>query len=163
MVMSCLTVENFMNERPKKGNYQKSLGLFELVSLAIGGTIGSGIFIVPGIVSGIAGPSSIIAWIFALTSASCVAHSLARASYKYPSTGAFYSIFFNDLWKKGIINTCFFVSVFISSWNCCNRRWNRAILIYFWNRIQPLYCSVNRGYCHCIFLCYQYERSSYVW
>lgn len=100
--MCCRTVENCMNEIRKKvkGNYQKSLGLFELVSLAIGGTIGSGIFIVPGIVAGIAGPSSIIAWIFALISASCVAHSLARASYKYPSTGAFYSIFSTTFGKK---------------------------------------------------------------
>jgi amino acid transporter len=40
-----------------------------------------------------AGPSSIIAWLFALASASCVAYSLAKAAYKYPSTGAFYSIF----------------------------------------------------------------------
>lgn len=89
-----------MNEIPEKTGYKKSLGLFELVSLGIGGTIGSGIFIVPGIVAGIAGPSSIIAWIFALTSASCVAYSLARASYKYPSTGVFYSIFSTTVGKK---------------------------------------------------------------
>jgi amino acid transporter len=99
-----------MNEIPEKTGYKKSLGLFELVSLGIGGTIGSGIFIVPGIVAGIAGPSSIIAWIFALTSASCVAYSLARA----------------------IIYTCLLVSVFSSSWNCCNCRWNRTILRFFW-------------------------------
>lgn len=41
-------------------SYRKSLSLFELVSLGLGGTIGSGIFIVPGIAAGIAGPSSII-------------------------------------------------------------------------------------------------------
>jgi amino acid transporter len=34
--------------------YKKSLGLFELVSPGIGGTIGSGIFVVPGIAAGIA-------------------------------------------------------------------------------------------------------------
>jgi amino acid transporter len=59
-----------MNGGQKKRSYKTSLGLLELVSLGIGGTIGSGIFIVPGIVAGIAGPSSIIAWFFALTSAS---------------------------------------------------------------------------------------------
>ncbi len=89
-----------MNEIPEKTGYKKSLGLFELVSLGLGGTIGSGIFIVPGIVAGIAGPSSIIAWMFALTSASRVAYSLARASYKYPSTGIFYSIFSTTFGSK---------------------------------------------------------------
>lgn len=43
----------------ERKSYRKSLGLFELVSLGLGGTIGSGIFIVPGIAAGIAGPSSI--------------------------------------------------------------------------------------------------------
>ncbi len=73
--------------------YKKSLGLFELVSLGIGGTIGSGIFVVPGIAAGIAGPSSLIAWLIAAISASCVMLSLAWTSSRYPSTGAFYSIF----------------------------------------------------------------------
>ncbi len=48
-----------------KRSYRKSLGLFELVGFGLGGTIRSGIFIVPGIAAGIAGPSSILAWIFA--------------------------------------------------------------------------------------------------
>ncbi|HEY6589073.1 MAG TPA: hypothetical protein VIY98_12335 [Nitrososphaeraceae archaeon] len=45
--------------------YRKTIGLFDLVSLGLGGTIGSGIFIVPGIAAGISGSSSIIAWILA--------------------------------------------------------------------------------------------------
>ena len=44
-----------------KKSYKKSLGLYELVSLGVGGTIGSGIFVVPGIAAGIAGPSSLFA------------------------------------------------------------------------------------------------------
>jgi amino acid transporter len=76
-----------------KRSYRKSLGLFELVGFGLGGTVGSGIFIVPGIAASIAGPSSIIAWIFACASAACVMYSLAKTCSKYPSTGAFYSIF----------------------------------------------------------------------
>ncbi len=76
-----------------KRSYRKSLGLFELVGFGLGGTIGSGIFIVPSIAAGIGGPSSILAWIFACTSASCIMYALAKTSSKYPSTGAFYSIF----------------------------------------------------------------------
>jgi amino acid transporter len=73
--------------------YRKNLGLVGLVSFGVGGTIGSGIFIVPAIAAGIAGPSSLLSWIIVAISASCVMLSLAWASSKYPSTGAFYSIF----------------------------------------------------------------------
>ncbi|MCZ7394487.1 MAG: APC family permease [Candidatus Methanoperedens sp.] len=73
--------------------YRKNLGLAELVSFGVGGTIGSGIFVVPGIAAGLAGPSSLLAWLMVAISASCVMLSLAWASSKYPSTGAFYSIF----------------------------------------------------------------------
>ncbi len=73
--------------------YRKNLGLAELVSFGVGGTIGSGIFVVPGIAAGLAGPSSLLAWLIVAVSASCVMLSLAWASSKYPSTGAFYSIF----------------------------------------------------------------------
>ncbi len=77
----------------EKKNYKKSLGLFELVSLGVGGTIGSGIFVVPGISAGIAGPSSLFAWLIVAISAFTVMFSLAWASSKYPSTGAFWPIF----------------------------------------------------------------------
>jgi len=83
----------------RKG-YRKSIGLFDLVSFGLGGTIGSGIFIVPGIAAGIAGSSSIIAWLFASLSASCVMYSLAKTSYKYPARGAFYHLFSKVFGKR---------------------------------------------------------------
>ncbi len=73
--------------------YRKNLGLAELVSFGVGGTIGSGIFVVPGIAAGLAGPSSLLAWLIVAVSAGCVMLSLAWTSSRYPSTGAFYSIF----------------------------------------------------------------------
>lgn len=76
----------------EKKRYKRSLGLFELVSLGVGGTIGSGIFVVPGIAAGIAGPSSLLAWLLVAISATAVMFSFAWASSRYPSTGAFYSI-----------------------------------------------------------------------
>jgi amino acid transporter len=73
--------------------YRKSLGLVELVSLGIGGTIGSGIFVVPGIAAGIAGPASLLAWAAVALSASCVALSLAWIQARSTSGTPFLSIF----------------------------------------------------------------------
>jgi amino acid transporter len=73
--------------------YRKSLGLVELVSLGVGGTIGSGIFVVPGIAAGIAGPSSILAWAVVALSACCVALSLAWIQARSASGTTFTAIF----------------------------------------------------------------------
>ena len=54
------------------GTYRRSLGLVELVSLGVGGTIGSGIFVVPGVAAKLSGPGSLIAWVIVALSASCV-------------------------------------------------------------------------------------------
>jgi amino acid transporter len=73
--------------------YRRSLGLVELVSLGVGGTIGSGIFVVPGIAAGIAGPSSLHAWVIVALSACCVALSLAWIQTRSPSGTPFTEIF----------------------------------------------------------------------
>jgi amino acid transporter len=90
----------------RKG-YRKSIGLADLVSLGLGGTIGSGIFIVPGIAVGIAGSSSIIAWLFASLSVSCVMYSLAKASSRYLATGAFFYLFAKVFGKRISISLVF--------------------------------------------------------
>jgi amino acid transporter len=85
-----IPMEHAVEEKPA---YRKSLGLVELVSLGVGGTIGSGIFVVPGIAAGIAGPYSLIAWVAVAVSASCVALSLAWIQDRSPSGIPFLSIF----------------------------------------------------------------------
>jgi amino acid transporter len=73
--------------------YKRSLGLFELVSLGVGGTIGSGIFVVPGIAARLTGPWSLLAWVIVAVSASCVLLSLATVSSRFTSSNSFYSLF----------------------------------------------------------------------
>jgi len=75
------------------GTYKRSLGLFELVSLGVGGTIGSGIFVVPGVAAKLSGPWSLLAWLIVALSASCVLLSLAYVSFRFTSSNGFYSLF----------------------------------------------------------------------
>jgi amino acid transporter len=93
--------------------YKRSLGLFELVSLGVGGTIGSGIFVVPGIAARLSGPWSLLAWVIVAVSASCVLLSLASVSSRFTSSNSFYSLF------KSIFGTrmalCLIVLYLISS------------------------------------------------
>jgi amino acid transporter len=73
--------------------YRRSLGLIELISLGVGGTIGSGIFVVPGIAARMTGPWSIAAWLIVAFSASCVLLSLAAISFRFNGENGFYSLF----------------------------------------------------------------------
>jgi amino acid transporter len=82
------------------GTYKRSLGLFELVSLGVGGTIGSGIFVVPGVAAKLSGPWSLLAWLIVALSASCVLLSLAYVSFRFTSSNSFYSLFSSVFGKK---------------------------------------------------------------
>ncbi len=73
--------------------YKRSLGLPELVSLGVGGTIGSGIFVVPGVAAKLSGPWSLLAWLIVALSASCVLLSLTFVSFRFTSSNSFYSLF----------------------------------------------------------------------
>ena len=82
------------------GTYKRSLGLFELVSLGVGGTIGSGIFVVPGVAAKLSGPWSILAWLIVALSASSVLLSLAYVSFRFTSSNSFYSLFSSVFGQK---------------------------------------------------------------
>lgn len=100
------------NSGKAEPSYRKSLGLVELVSLGVGGTIGSGIFVVPGIAAGIAGPSSLFAWIFVALSAVCVALSLAWIQSRSPGGTPFVAIFEPVFGPRasGVLATVYLVS-----------------------------------------------------
>ena len=63
------------------------------MGLGVGGTIGSGIFVVPAVAAGIAGPASLIAWALCAVSFGAVLGCLTLLARKYAVTGAFYTIF----------------------------------------------------------------------
>jgi amino acid transporter len=80
-------------ETIEEGTFRRSLGQLELVSLGIGGTIGSGIFVVPGIAAGILGPASLVAWGIVAVSATLVMVSLAWVFAGFGRNGTFFAIF----------------------------------------------------------------------
>jgi len=84
----------------ESGTYKRSLGLFELVSLGVGGTVGSGIFVVPGVAAKLAGPASLLAWVIVALSASCVLLSLAYVSYRFTHSQSFFSLFYSVFGKR---------------------------------------------------------------
>src|SRR5512136_2366479 len=69
---------------PDPRSYRKSLGVLELVCLGVGGTIGSGIFIVPGVAAQLAGVSSLVAWVVVAVSACAVAFALGSLQARSP-------------------------------------------------------------------------------
>lgn len=75
------------------GMFRRSLGLVELVSLGVGGTVGSGIFVVPGLAARLSGPYSLIAWVIVALSASCVLLSLCSIASRFTSSSGFYALF----------------------------------------------------------------------
>jgi amino acid efflux transporter len=78
---------------PQERAYRRSLGLVELVCLGVGGTIGSGIFVVPGTAAGIAGASSLLAWLFVAVSACSVAFALGSIQARSPAGTPFTALF----------------------------------------------------------------------
>jgi amino acid transporter len=82
-----------MESMAERGSYKRSLGLVELVSLGVGGTVGSGIFVVPGVAAKLTGPGSLIAWVIVAISASCVLLSLSSVAYRFTQSSGFYALF----------------------------------------------------------------------
>jgi basic amino acid/polyamine antiporter, APA family len=73
------------------GHLKREIGLFDATALGIGAIVGSGIFIVTGIVAGIAGPAMIISVLIAGIIALFSALSVAELSAYLPEEGGTYA------------------------------------------------------------------------
>jgi len=76
---------------------KRSLGLFDATAISIGAIIGAGIFVVTGIVAGVAGPGIIISIILAGIIASFSALSFAELSAYLPKEGGGYEFIYELL------------------------------------------------------------------
>ena len=66
------------------------LSLFDLLCIGVGGTIGSGVFVLTGSVYPKAGPSACLAWLFSALVCCCSATSYCELSSKIPTKGSCY-------------------------------------------------------------------------
>ena len=115
------------------GSYKRSLGLFELVSLGVGGTIGSGIFVVPGVAAKLSGPWSLLAWLIVAISASCVLLSLAYVSFRFTSSNSFYSLFSSVFGARFAVPLHHTVPHFFCIWRLDHCSRDRSVLILLWH------------------------------
>lgn len=73
-----------------KSQLKRSLGLFDAVAISIGATIGTGIFVVIGIVAGLAGPGLIFSLLIATAISLFTAISFSKLVMKIPKEGSVY-------------------------------------------------------------------------
>jgi len=78
------------SQRGSKTELKRTLGLFDATAISIGAIIGAGIFVVTGIVAGLAGPSFVLSIVFAGIIASFTALSFAQLSAYMPKEGGGY-------------------------------------------------------------------------
>jgi len=76
-----------MHEVAETSGLQKTLSLPQIVALYIGAVIGSGVLLIPGLAAEIAGPASVLAWLFMALMVVPMAVTMGLLSAKYPSAG----------------------------------------------------------------------------
>jgi amino acid transporter len=89
---------------------KRDLSYFDLMNIVIGAIVGSDIYIVPGLVAGLIGPSGIVVWIIGGAFAMVLAMVFGYCSYYVPNAGgsfAFVSVAFDDFYG------------FIAGWSMC--------------------------------------------
>ena len=80
------------NDHQKNDSINRHLSLFDLISIGVGGTVGSGIFVLCGVISNqYAGPSSILSWLLGGIAAFLSGCCYAELAIYFPqSTGSTY-------------------------------------------------------------------------
>ena len=87
----------------------RHLSLIDLVSVGVGGTIGSGIFVLAGLIAhNYAGPSTFVSFILSGLAASCSGLCFADFSSRLPSAGSTYVYAFVSLgeWAAVVAGAC---------------------------------------------------------
>jgi basic amino acid/polyamine antiporter, APA family len=82
------------NQPPTEVTLSRTLGLFTITMIGVGGMIGAGIFVLPGIAAGIAGPGLVLVFLLNGLVTLLTATSYAELGSAFPEAGGGY------LWVK---------------------------------------------------------------
>lgn len=114
----------------------RHLSLFDLVSIGVGGTIGSGIFVLNGLIAhSYAGPATFISWIISGVAALLSGCCYAELSGRIPSTGSSYAYAFVALGELPAFLTAFMLTLeFLLSGSAVARSWGDKVVE--WLRVE---------------------------
>lgn len=107
----------------------RHLSLFDLVSIGVGGTIGSGIFVLNGLIAhSYAGPAAFCSWVVSGIAALLSGCCYAELSGRIPSTGSTYAYSYVALGELPAFITAFMLSLeFLLSGSAVARSWGDKV------------------------------------
>ena len=128
--------ENIDQREQKSSLPARHLSLFDLVSMGVGGTIGSGIFVLNGLIAhSYAGPAVFISWIISGFAALLSGCCYAELSGRIPSTGSSYAYTFVALGELPAFIAAGMLSLeFLLSGSAVARSWGDKVVE--WARVQ---------------------------
>ncbi|KAG9401922.1 hypothetical protein AC1031_007627 [Aphanomyces cochlioides] len=87
-----------INAEEQKEELRRELGLWDLIAIGVGGTVGSGVFATTGdIISGAAGPAAFLSWMIAGVSCILSGFAYMEMSSLVPSSGSTYAYAYHVL------------------------------------------------------------------
>ena len=113
-------------------NLHQTLSLFDLICVGVGGTVGSGVFVLSGIIaSEFCGSAAPLSWLLAGLCCLCSASSYAELSISYPSAGSAYQYCYYSLgeWPANIAAWCLTLEYGISG-AAVARSWGNKLATY---------------------------------
>ncbi|CAM9805743.1 unnamed protein product, partial [Discosporangium mesarthrocarpum] len=82
----------------EEGELERTLGFWDLVAIGVGGTVGSGVFVLSGLIAhDLAGPAGVFSWVFAGLACVLNGAAFAELSWRVPSAGGAYAYTFVSL------------------------------------------------------------------
>ncbi|GAA2804357.1 amino acid permease [Saccharopolyspora taberi] len=86
------------SDEPETGGFQRSMGLWQLVALSLGGLVGAGVFSLAGVVANEdAGPGVLISFLIAIVASAAAALCYAEFAGMIPKSGSAYTYVYASL------------------------------------------------------------------
>jgi len=111
---------------------QRHLSLFDLVSIGIGGTIGSGIFVLCGLIAhDYAGPSSILSWTLSGLASCLSGFAYAELSSRIPAAGSSYVYVYASMGElPAVVAAACLTLEYVVSGSAVARSWGDKIALW---------------------------------